>query len=1096
MKQTFKSLIVAAVAALFSLTATAQVTTSSIGGVITDAYGPVVGAVVIATYTPTGAQYHAVTDEDGIYRIISIVPGGPYTVSVEMLGYATATTEGISVALADNYLHDVTLQEETLTLKQVVVIADGSTSSMRSDRAGAVTSLTSSQMSKIPTVSRSMNDIMKFSPQAASTSNGMAIGGGNYRQSFVTVDGASFNNTFGIGGNLPAGGSPISMDALDQMAISITPYDVRQSGFTGGAIQTTTKSGTNEFHVSVYDYFKNEKLKGTKYGTEGKQLSLSKQLNNTVGFNFSGPIVKNKLFFFINFEFESDVVPGNTRLARKDATGEWGGSTQYNRPTVAFMDEVKSYLSSKYNYDPGRYADYSASTPDWKLFVRLDWLINENHKLTARFSKTMNKYSSSPSSSVSGLTTVSGYSNTRNNSGRVSNNALYFESNRYFQEQNYTSFAAELNSRFFGGRGNNILRVTYSKQYEPRSYVGNLFPTVDIFDSTGLEGTKLTDQEKTNAVITSFGLDPFTYGNLRDASNVVATDEFTFNAGIHTLLGGLSYEFNKAINGYMQGGAGYYSFNSWEDFKNEKPSAFSIMYGNNANLDQAYPTIKYHQAALYLQDEMAFSNRFKLTAGVRFELPIYPNMTWNENKDFTTKWADNGGYKTSDTPKAALSVSPRIGFNWDVTSNRTVVIRGGTGIFTGRLPMVWLVSAVGNSNVLQNNWGTTDAATIAKIGFHTNPTEIIDALKKAGIPNLVGDLKAPSGATVLDKNLKMPQTWKSSLAVDVQIPGGVKATVEGIYNKDLRTVYVNNRAKVENGTVQLPGEPKARTNWKASGIVSNMYHLTNTDVNGYYYSVSATLSKDFNFGLSLSASYAHSNSMGVNDGIGDQVSSAWNTNTYSVDGSNKPELGYGTYVAPHRVIGNISYRIDEGMGFATTIGLFYEGYNFGYANGTSYSYTRYNYLMGSDVTNCGGSVSLMYIPTDAQLDQMVFADPSNKAAFKDFLATDKYLSKHRGEYSVRGAGIMPWHNAINFKVSQDLAVRIGERYHALELGVDFNNIANLFSPKWGNVKYLATEKFLSYNAKTQTYSFTAPTWNTVAGTASTWSALLSIRYKF
>ena len=1094
MKQTIKCLIVAAVATIFSFTAAAQVTTSSMSGKVSDAQGAVAGAVIIATYTPTGAQYHAVSDANGNYRILGIVPGGPYTVSVEMLGYATSKTEGITVAIADNYLYDVNLKEETLSLTEVVVVADGSTSNMRSDRSGAVTSLSSSQMEKIPTVSRSMNDIMKFSPQAASTSNGMAIGGGNYRQSFVTVDGASFNNTFGIGGNLPAGGTPISMDALDQMAISITPYDVRQSGFTGGAIQTTTKSGSNEFHVSVYDYYKSEKLKGTKYGDEGKELSLSKSLNNTVGINVAGPIIKNKLFYFVNFEYDSDVVPGNTRLARKDASGEWGGSTQYNRPTESFMNEVKDYLATKYKYNPGRYADYSASTPDWKLFARVDWQINSNNKLTARFSKTMNKYSSSPSSSVSGLTTVSGYSSTRNNSGRVSNTGLYFESNRYFQEQNYTSFAAELNSRLFEGKGNNIFRVTYSKQYEPRSYVGNLFPTVDIFDSTGLDGTKLTDQEKTNAVITSFGLDPFTYGNLRDASNFVATDEFTYNTGIHTILAGLSYEFNQAINGYMQGGAGYYSFNSWEDFKAEKPSAFSIMYGNNPNLDQEYPTIKYHQGAAYIQDEMAFSSRFKLTAGLRLEMPVYPNMEWNENKDFTTKWASNGGYKTSDTPKAALSVSPRLGFNWDPNGDRTVVLRGGTGTFTGRLPMVWLVSAVGNSNVLQNNWGTTDPTLISKIGFHTNPTDIIAALKNAGVQNLTGDLKAPSGATVLDKSLKMPQTWKSSLAVDVRLPGGIKATVEGIYNKDLRTVYVNNLAKVANGTVKLPGEPEARTNWKASGIVSNMYYLTNAPVNGYYYSVATTLSKDFNFGLSLSASYSHNSGRSVNDGIGDQISSAWNTNTYAINGSNSAELGYGTYVAPNRLIANVSYKIDEGAGFATTIGVFYEGYNFGFANGTSYSYTRYNYLMGSDVTNCGGSVSLMYIPTDAQLNEMTFANEGNKNDFKKFLEEDKYLSKHRGEYALRGAGVMPWNSTFNVKIAQDLAVRIGERFHTLEVGIDINNVANMLSAKWGNAQYLQTEKFLNY--KSGTYTFTAPTWNTVASTASTWSALLSIRYKF
>ena len=1068
--------------------ANAQVTTSSIGGKVTDAQGPVPGAVVTATYTPTGAKYHTVSDVDGSYRILNILPGGPYTVSVEILGYATATTTGIETVLAENYVHNVVLEEQTLTLNEVVVSADGKTSNMRTDRAGALTSVSSKEINMIPTVSRSMNDIMKLTPQASYTTNGVAIGGGNYRSSYVTVDGASFNNMFGIGSNLPAGGSPISYDALDQMAISITPFDVRHSGFTGGSIQTTTKSGSNEFHVSVYDYFTNQDLKGVKYGTEGKELTLTNSLANTTGVSISGPIIKNKLFFFVNFEYDADVVPGVSRLARPDESTDWGGSTQYNRPTVAFMEEVKSTLAEKYNYDPGRYADYTASTPDWKLFTRVDWNINNNNRLTARFSHTANKYSSSPSSSVSGLTIAnSAYKNTKSTTGRVGNNALYFESNRYFQEQNYTSVAVELNSRLFDGKANNLFRATYSKQYEPRSYVGNLFPTVDIFDGT-------TGDDANTNVITSFGLDPFTYGNLRDVANFVATDEFTYQTGIHTLLAGLSFESNVAKNGYMQGGAGYYSFSSWEDFLAEKPASFSIMYGNNEDQHQEFPTLTSYQASLYLQDEMNVSNNFKLTAGIRFEMPFYPDMSWNENKAFTELWSAEG-YKTSDVPAARLNISPRVGFNWDITGDRKVVLRGGTGIFTGRLPLVWLVSAVGNSNVLQNNWGTTDASKMP--AFKTTPEEIIAAVHAAN-PDLVmqGDLSAPTGATILAKDLKMPQTWKSSLAVDFQLPGGVKASVEGIYNKDIQTVAVT-KIGVEEvaGGVTIPGEPAARTAYTQPNKSKASYYIGNTDgVNGYYYSITASLRKDFDFGLYASAAYTRSNGKSISEGIGDQVSSAWNTNTYAVNGSNSTELGYGSYVSPNRVVANIGYRIDEGKGFATNLALFYEGQNLGYVS-TSYSYTRYSYTM-NDVTGLSGANILMYIPTDSELNAMPFADESNKAAFKSFIEGDKYLSSHRGQYSERGAGVMPWHGTLNFKVSQDLAFRAGNRIHKFQVGADVNNIANLISPKFGNFQYRSSEQVLKYDSKAGTYTFTEPTWNVLAGTASTWSAVLNVRYIF
>ena len=1086
MKQALKCLVVIAMAMIAGLSANAQVTTSSIGGRITDAQGPVPGAVVTATYTPTGAKYYTVSDTDGSYRILNIIPGGPYTVAVEVLGYATSTTTDIQTVLAENYVHNVVLEEQTLTLNEVVVSADGKTSNMRTDRAGALTSVSSKEINMIPTVSRSMNDIMKLTPQASYTTNGVAIGGGNYRSSYVTVDGASFNNMFGIGSNLPAGGAPISFDALDQMAISITPFDVRHSGFTGGSIQTTTKSGTNEFHVSVYDYFTNQDLKGVKYGTEGNELTLTNSLANTTGVSVSGPIIKNKLFFFVNFEYDADVLPGVDRLARPDDNAEWGKGTQYNRPTVSFMEEVKKTLADKYSYDPGRYADYTASTPDWKLFTRVDWNINNNNRLTARFSHTANKYSSDPSSSVSGLTIAnSNYKNTRSTQGRTSNNALYFESNRYYQEQNYTSVAVELNSRLFEGKGNNLFRVTYAKQYEPRSFVGDLFPTVDIFDGT-------TGDDANTVVLTSFGVDPFTYGNLRDVANFVATDEFSYQTGIHTLLAGLSFESNVAKNGYMQGGAGYYSFSSWDDFVAEKPASFSIMYGNNEDQHQEYPTLKSYQASLYLQDEMNVSDNFKLTAGVRFELPFYPDMSWNENKKFTELWSAEG-YKTSDVPAAKLNISPRVGFNWDLTGDRKVVLRGGTGIFTGRLPLVWLVSAVGNSNVLQNNWGTTDPAKMP--AFKTSPADIINAVHAAN-PDLVmqGDLAAPTGATILAKDLKMPQTWKSSLALDVELPGAIKASVEGIYNKDLRTVAVSKIGVDQTeGGVKLPGEPEARNGYAQAEKSKASYMIANTNgVNGYYYSITASLRKDFDFGLYASAAYTRSNGKSISEGIGDQVSSAWNTNTYAVNGSNSAELGYGSYVTPNRVVANVGYRIDEGNGFATNLALFYEGQNLGYV-GTSYSYTRYSYTM-NDVTGTSGANILMYIPTDSDLNAMEFADDANKAAFKSFIEGDKYLSAHRGEYSVRGCGVMPWHSSLNFKISQDLAFRAGNRIHRFQVGADVNNIGNLLNPKWGNFKYSSSEQVLKFaDGK---YTFTEPTWNTLAATASTWSAVLNVRYIF
>ena len=1087
MKQTIKCFVAALVAMFAVVSAYAQVTTSSFAGRISDDKGVVEGVAVIATHVPSGTNYYSTTDKNGTYRINSVTPGGPYTLKVEMMGYRPMEYNGLYAPLGETTSQNVELQVEALGLDAAVFTADGLQSGMNINRAGVGTSISEQTMTALPTVSRSMNDVMKLTPQASSTTNGLAIGGGNYRSSYVTVDGASFNNAFGIGSNLPAGGAPISLDALEQMSVNITPFDVRHSGFTGGAINAVTKSGSNEWHASVYNYYNSDKLKGSKVGDA--DVKVSESLNNTTGFTVGGPIIKNKLFFFANFEYAADVTPGSSYRVRDNEEQEWGGKTNYVRPTRAFMEEVKAYLAKEYGYDPGRYEGYSLSTPDWKLMARLDWNINDNHKFNVRYSQTMNKYSSSPSSSVNPIN-PNPYN--RNTYGRTSKYAQFFESSRYFQEQNFMSLAAELNSRF-GNNASNVFRVTWSHQYEPRSFVGDLFPTVDIL------GEKVNG-EKT--VITSFGPDPFTYGNLRDVQTVIATDEFTYNIGINNIVAGLQFEWDDTKNGYMQGGAGYYVYDSWEDFKAKgTPVAFAITHANRDDLQQVYPSFQYMQASAYLQDELTFSDYFKLTAGIRFEMPFYPEIAGNFNKEFAEKAATSTSFKglsTADMPKARLNVSPRIGFNWDVLKDRNLIVRGGTGIYTGRIPFVWIVSAAGNSNCLQAQYIDTDGTNPMTPSFHNNINDILKDLY--GGTFKAQDGAAPASTTIMDKELQMPTTWKSSLAIEGRLPGGIKATLEGIYNKDITSVYVHKLGQVQNEAgVKLPGEPQARASWKSEGIKNSQgstitpYYITNTDAKGHYYSLTAMLQKDFNFGLSMMAAYTYSASKSAAEGIGDQVSSAYNTMTYSSMGSNIAELGHSAYVSPNRLIANVSYRIDEGNFGATTLGLFYEGYNHCYVG--SYSYTRYSYTM-NNVTGDGGANNLIYIPTDKELADMPFADEANKEAYKAFLSSDKYLSSHRGQYSERGGVVAPWQHRFNFKVAQDFNFNVAKKKNTIQVALDINNLGNLLNSDWGTIQQMSSDQILKWDSKTSTYTFTQPTWNKLTTLSSTWEMLLSLRWFF
>ena len=1119
-----KKLLTFFVAMIASISLMAQVTTSSISGKITDNNkGTLPGATVVATHTPSGSQYYAVADANGNYRLLNIRPGGPYTIEYRMVGFQTVKQEGVTATLGETKILNVRLNEEAIGLGEVTISAEAISNGMDSDRAGATTTVSTEQIATLPTITRSLNDVLALTPQAATTSNGLAIGGGNYRSSYVTVDGAAFNNAFGIGGNLPAGGSPISLDAIEAMTINVTPFDVRHSGFTGGAINAVTKSGTNNWHVSVYDYFTNDGLIGTKYGVKDElgnypdRLKLSSSLDNTIGVSVGGPIVKDKLFFFVNFEYQSDVDPGQTHFARESEDDEWGGGTQYSRPTVAKMEEISNYLQSTYGYNPGRYQNYSASTPDLKLLARLDWNISDKDKFNIRYSLVKNKYSTAPSNSVNPIV-PNPYN--RNSYGRTSDCALYFESNRYFQEQNFSSVAAEWNHSFLSGRANNMLRATYSHQNEPRSFVGDLFPTVDILENLDTDGDGVAE---TKAVYTSFGPDPFTYGNLRDVKTAVVTDEFTYLTGIHNFTLGAQYEFDHTENGFMQGGAGYYVYNSWDDFVNgANPTAFAITFGNNrdgegGNPKQVFPSFNYMQGSLYAQDEMTLSERFKLSLGLRVELPYYPSISgYNYNKEFAEGWDDAEGnhhaiadgenntmygLSTADMPKARVNFSPRLGFNWDLTGDRKYIIRGGSGLYTGRLPFVWIVSTVGNSNCMQYQYINATADN-TEIGFYADVNDIIaNHASLFGTENLPADLAAPTATTIMDKNLKMTQTWKSSLAFDAELPGGIKATLEGIYNKDITSVAVTKLGIVEDGTIQLPGEPEARMKWKSEGIKNSVggtvtpYYITNTDKNGYYYSGTAQLSKDFKCGLNLMAAYTYAEGKNVTDAIGDQVTSAFSTNAFGVNGSNVHELGYSSYVSPHRILLNAGWTWATGQHTTEQIGLYYEGFNHCYIGG--YSYTRYSYTMTSNVNGDGGSNSLVYIPTESQL----LAEDSpytNAEEFNDFIKADKYLSAHRGQYAERGGAIAPWRHTFNFKYERTYKFHGGE---SISAGIDVKNIANLFWRGWGNMQRLSSSDILKLNGNGSeenpyTYTFTNPTWNTYASTYSTWSAALNLRFNF
>lgn len=1066
-----------AVMLVIAATVNAQVTTSSMSGKLVDTNNEVIiGATVQAIHEPSGTHYGAITNFDGRYSIQGMRAGGPYKVEISYIGYQTLIFKDINLQLGDNYVLDAQLKESSELLDEVVVTASKS-SNMKSDRAGAVTNIGSERMSLVPTVSRSLNDVMRLTPQGANTTgSGFAVGGGNYRQSYVTVDGAAFSNAFGIGSNLPGGGSPISLDALEQVSISVTPYDVRQSGFTGGAINAVTKSGTNDFKGTVYTYLSNESLKGDHIGDTN--LNVEKSQYYTYGASLGGAIIKNKLFFFVNGEYEDNVSAGPTAIARTDAS-QVNFDDVVHRPfattttdasgrTWIGMDNMSSYLMEKYNYNPGRYQNYSIKTPAYKVVARVDWNINDNHKLNVRFTRAHSKDNSGPSSSTSPLYAndiYPGGDGISKGSGRGKAGSLYFESARYFKEYNFTSYAAEWNSKWLEGRLNNVLRATYSFQDEPRSYEGDLnFPTVDILENGALYAT--------------FGPDVFTVGNLGQAKTWVVTDEASYNMGIHNFVLGYQFEHNKAVNGFQQAGNGYYVYSSWDDFvNNRQPAAFGMMHSNSEDLSQFMAKMTTMQHSLYLQDQMNISDNFKLTAGIRFELPVYPSLKDNYNKDFAEQSYNGIHYSTDQLPDAKITVSPRVGFNWDMTGERKYVLRGGTGIYVGRMPFVWLVSTVGNSNVGQTSYffNKREEATGVIPSFHGSD-------RKALLQELYGgnfkpkELKASNQSTILDKDLTMPTTWKTSLAFDAKLPGDIDFTLEGIFNKDLQTVVVSNpHYYVSDETVALNDNDVRHKLGQYPGV-QDAYLLENGPHGAYYYSITAQLAKRFDFGLNMSVAYTHACAKSYGDGVGDQVSSAYKNNMYSIDPINAHELGFGNYVSPHRIIASVGYRKEYAKHFASAISLIYEGMNTGY-DGWGYGGARHTYTFSSNVLGDKAN-SLLYIPASRnELDswnfeatevkddngkKMAYTADMQRDDFWNYINNDSYLKGRKGKYTERGGAVMPWHHQLDLKFMQDFYMNIGGKRNTLQVGVDIKNFLNLLNSKWGTYKKINNDALLSY----------------------------------
>ena len=1040
--------------------ALAQVTTSSMSGKVTlgSASGEeVIGATVQAVHEPSGTRYAAVTNVDGRFNIQGMRTGGPYVVTVSYIGYQSKVLKGITLELGETYNLNVWLPEDANELTEVVIT--GKASKFAAERTGASTNISNAQITNLPTVSRSITDVTRLSPYGG---NGMSFAGSDGRTANFTVDGANFNNNFGLSSNLPGGGNPISLDAIEELQVVISPYDVRQTNFIGGGVNAITKSGTNTFRGSAYVYHKNENMQGDAVYRQQIAGARDKSQTTTYGFTLGGPIIKNKLFFFVNGEMIK--IPSIVNRWRGSDNGVADATNYLSRTTNSDLEAVSNYMANRYGYNTGSWTSFPADESNYKLMARLDWNITDKHHLALRYNYTKNNIWNAPNAtSMDGGTRMSG--------ARMSQYSMAFANSMYSMENLVHSWSLDLNSRLADNISNQFL-ATISKLDDVRGSDSSEFPFIDI--------TKDGDNYM------ALGYELFTWNNAVHNTIWNIKDDVTYYLGSHKIMAGITFEHQMADNQYMRNGTGYYRYN-WEDgmtveqLFNQVPEVFCLTYGYDGETKPA-ARVQFNRPGIYAQDDWNVNDKFKLTYGLRVDGLFFNNSDLMTNAaiqelDYNGRHIDTGKW-----PGNSITLSPRVGFTWDVFGDKSLKVRGGTGLFSGRLPLVFFTNMPTNGGLVQYQaqinkgtkvWdGKTGAPTKGFANYSgayttdnngnryvdmsqfaggpmTSIAEMQQKLFGMGFPSTVRpeDGTVPSSISAVDPDFKMPQVWKTSFAIDYQVPVSFPftVTVEGIFNKKIHDNCISDWAIPNvggfarfNGADNRPIYPVGfRTGTKA-------FVLENTS-KGYGWSANVTLNAQPAEWISLMAAYTHTVSKEVTGMPGSAAESAF-TYVPTVEGPNNIKLHNSQYVTPDRIVANATIHDKSGNHY----GIIYETWRGGF---------NYGWMTTNDMNGDGYAYDALYIPTDEQVanKEFRFVSQDDAQRFMDFVHNDSYLKNHQGEYAEPYSVYSPWVHRIDFSYKHDFKLNVGSTRHILQLTFDMKNVLNFFSSSWGVAKYLNPE---------------------------------------
>jgi hypothetical protein len=1059
------------------------ITSSSIAGTVADQKGSVLpGCNVVAIHVPSGTEYGISTRSDGRFNLNGMRVGGPYSIKATFIGYKDQTRDNIYLELGQTLVVDFKLADEATEL-DAVVVSGAQDAVLNSEKIGASSNFGVGQIQRLPSIGRDLRDFSALTPQAGGN---FSFGGRSNLYNNLTIDGATVNNVFGLS-PLPAGQSnttSFSIDAIQEITVSLSPYDLRQGNFTGAGVSAVTRSGSNDLSGSAYYFFRNEGLAGKK--VDGVEIPLTGFDYKNYGFRLGGPIIKNKLFFFINAEFENRNDPAYANPVRANKAASLVGTTQAtddNDPETGIKG-LRDFLLAR-GYDPGTYKDNTLATASQRYVARLDYNINPNNKLTLRANTTFAYRDQLPNGS-------GGFRGGPVGGRGNSNNYLPFSSAFQRQNNNQYSVTAELNSNFAGGKFSNNLVVGLNsfRDFRERAGGGEILntPLVDILGPNG-------------NTFTSFGGEPFTPNNKLSQDVIQLNDFFSIYLKNHTVTFGTANELYTFYNRFTQVVNGNYRYNSLAEFYQDadpattataRPGNYNIQYvAVNGGPDATAVKWSALQLGGFVQDEYTGIKNLKIIGGIRVDVPVYltdlPQSPFYNSINFNGEKLRVGGQ-----PQVAPLFSPRVGVNWDVKGDRTTQVRGGTGILTGRVPFVWLSNAISNNGLY---FGTIDNSAVpltntgdglpydfsltpylAPATSYANLTTGNPALIANPLDRNFGQPVVVTNINTVARDFKFPQVWRSNIAVDQKLPYGIVGTLEFIYTKDINAVFYKD-ANLAPSKASLTGDGRPlfgaapqnpsvdraiiSNDRRINGNVGQALVLSNTD-KGYQWSITAQLQKTFNSNFQVSAAYTFTDSKEINPQSGSTAGGVFNSQV-NVAGPNNPGLSYSSSLTPHRIIAYGTYRKEYLKNFATTFGFTYEG-----RSGNNFSY-----IYNGDVNSDGNpNNDLIYIPRSK--DEILLA-PTNAndtrttdqiwQQLDSYISQDSYLNERRGKYAERAGAFAPWVNRLNLSILQDFYIDIKGKRNTIQLSMNIENALNLISSDLGLTKIAARNsliRFLGY----------------------------------